>query len=61
MSLWEMVCFAQGWDIETDFGKAMSFVCRIANIKINRKKTRTDRRKNCLYSENGSKRKTTRI
>ena len=34
MSLWEMVCFAQGWDIETDFGKAMSFVCRIANIKI---------------------------
>ena len=43
MSLWEMVCFAQGWNIETDFGKAMSFVCRIANIKINRKKTRTDR------------------
>ena len=44
MSIWEMVCFAQGWDIENDFGKAVNFVCRIANINTYSKKTRTGNR-----------------
>lgn len=43
MSMWEMICFSQGWDIENDFGKAVAFVCRVANIRINHKKTRTDK------------------
>lgn len=44
MSLWETVCNAQGWNIETDFGKAVNFVCKIANIHSYTKKTRTGNR-----------------
>lgn len=46
MSIWEMVCFAQGWDIESDFGKAIFFVCNIARINTHTKKTRTGGRSN---------------
>lgn len=35
MSLWQVVCFVKGWDIQEDFFKAIVFVANIKGVKIN--------------------------
>lgn len=43
-SLWELVCIMHGWDIETDFFKAFSYVAKFKKVETHTKITRVNRR-----------------
>lgn len=46
MSLWQVICYVKGWDIQEDFFKAVVFVAKIKGVDINTKHTRGSKRVN---------------
>lgn len=44
MSLWELVCVVNGWNVEDDFFKAFIFVAKVKGVDVRSKQTRVGRR-----------------
>lgn len=45
MSLWQVICYVKGWDIQEDFFKTVLFVAKMKGVDINTKHTRGSTRK----------------
>lgn len=46
MSVWQVICYVKGWDIQEDFFKAVLMVANIKGVNLNTKHSRGSKRKN---------------